>query len=159
MKPRRAIEELEFVPPDVAGVLERMAALTAAGDGWLNLLPGLDDEVEEPPRTVFTALFGAPQPPATMCTWIPGRDGGGPTVGVAHPRGRHAARQLGERSVPVPGDWRVTQDHGRRGLVVRPPPGTSDGLVLDWMLRAGAALAVMPLTGTWQARVHLPVGP
>ncbi|MGH9086730.1 MAG: hypothetical protein ACRDYZ_01225 [Acidimicrobiales bacterium] len=147
------------MPPEVGDVLASMATLAAAADGWVNLLPGVpEEEVEEAPRSVFTALFGPPQPPATMGTWVPKRRGHGPTVGISHPRGRHAVRQLAELGVPVPGGWRVRQDHGRRGLVVEPLPGATDAEVLDWMLQAGRALAVMPLTGRWLAQVHLPLG-
>lgn len=157
MRSRRSVEEIEFVPPDVDAVLARMAKLSDAGDGWINLLPGVpEEEVEEPPRSVFTALFGTPEPPVSMCTWVPGRNGEAPTVGISHPRGRLAARQLAALGVPVPDQWRVRQDHGRRGLVVRPPSGIPHADVLDWMLRAGRALAVMPLTASWLARVHLP---
>lgn len=159
MRRRRPIEELEFVPPEVGEVLAAMAALDGAGDGWINVLPGVpEEEVEEAPRTAFTALFGAPQPPATMGTWVPGRPGQGPSVGISHPRGRSAARQLAELGVPVPEGWRVRQDHPRRGLVVVASPGVAHEVVLDWVLRATRALAVMPLTGRWQARVHLPPG-
>ncbi len=138
-----------------------MGALSAAHDGWINLLPGVpEEEVEPPSRGVFSALFGTAQPPVTMCTWMPaggGRGGAGEqTVGILHPRGRHVAAQLAELGVAVPSSWRVGQDHARRGLIVHPLPDASLHEVLDWTLRAGAALAVVPLTGMWQARVFLP---
>lgn len=137
-----------------------MRALAEAHDGWINLLPGVpEEEAERPPRGVFSALFGSAQPPVSMCTWMPAAAGGGAaeqSVGIMHPRGRHAAAQLAELGVPVPSGWRVSQDHARRGLIVHPPADGSPVEVLDWTLRAGAALAVVPLTGMWQARVFLP---
>lgn len=158
MRHRRTVEELEFVPPQVDAVVARMDLLAAAGDGWLNLLPGVpEDAVEEPPRTVFTALFGAVTPPVTMCTYVPGRRGSAATVGISHAHGRFAARQLAELGAPIPTGWTVRQDHARRGLVVRLPPTAEHAAVLDWMLRAGRALAMVPLTGSWLARVHLPL--
>ncbi len=161
MAARRSVEELEFRPPTTAAVLDWMRALSEAHDGWMNLLPGVpEDEVEPPSRGVFSALFGTAQPPVSMCTWMPAGGGRGGTgvqsVGILHPRGRRAAPQLAELGVPVPSGWRVRQDHSRRGLIVHPPAGASTPEVLDWMLRAGTALAVAPLTGTWQARVFLP---
>jgi hypothetical protein len=159
MSSRRPVEAIEFVPPETGPVLAAMSVLAAAGDGWVNLLPGVPEEaVDKPPRTVFSAFFGSAEPPVTMCTWVPGRRGEGPTVGVVHPRGRGAVRQLAELGAPVPPGWRVRQDHARRGLVVRPPAGTPDRVVLEWLLRAGEVLAMVPLTGSWQARVHLPLG-
>ncbi len=158
------VEELEFRPPTTGPVLDRMRALIEAHDGWLNLLPGVPEEEAEPPsQGIFSALFGNAQPPVSMCTWMP--EGGGrgvpgeQTVGVLHPRGRHAVAQLAELGAPVPSSWRVSQDHSRRGLIVHPLPGASPPEVLDWMLRAGAVLAVVPLTGMWQARFFLPRTP
>lgn len=157
MSRRRPVEELEFVPPLVEAVLARMDRLAAAGDGWINLLPGVpDEEIEEPIRSPFTAIFGSATPPVTMCTWVPGSRGNSPTVGISHPRGRFAARQLAELGVPVPGGWDIRQDHGRRGVVLRPPPSTAHAVVLGWMIDAGRVLALVPLTGSWAARIHLP---
>lgn len=158
-RPTRQIEELELDPYDTGAVLDWMQRLRKAGDGWVNLLPGVPgDEVEEPPRSIFSALFGTAQPPVIMATWSPprGRTGDHANVGIMHPRGRFAVRQLGSAGVHVPPGWRVRQDHGRHGLVVEPPAGTPDHLVLDWTFRAAAALTMVPLTGRWQARVYLP---
>jgi hypothetical protein len=161
MATRRPVEELEFLPPTAVRVLDRMRALAQAHDGWINFLPGVPEyEVEPPSQGVFSALFGTAQPPVTMCTWMPAGSGRGGTaeqrIGILHPRGRRAASQLRELGVPVPSSWRVSQDHAKRGLIVHPLPGVSLSEVLDWTLRAGAALAVAPLTGTWQAQVFLP---
>jgi hypothetical protein len=155
------MEQFEFAPPATSEVLERMRALSAAHDGWINLLPGVpDDEVEPPQQGVLSAIFTSPVEPVSMCTWMPAPDDRGEErIGILHPRGRYAARQLAELGVPVPAGWRVTQDHARRGLIVHPPRSTSAAQVLDWMLRAGAALTLVTLTGTWQARVYLPKAP
>jgi hypothetical protein len=158
---RRRTEQFEFRPPTTAEVLERMRALSAVHDGWINLLPGVPEEEAEPPaRGIFAALFGGAQAPVSMCTWMPGtisRGGAGePSVGILHPRGRRAVARLAELGAPVPPGWRVTQDHARRGLIVRPGASAPLADVLDWTLRAGDALAAVPLTGTWQARVFLP---
>lgn len=161
MSTRRRVEELEFRPPTTAAVLDRMRALAEAHDGWINFLPGVpEDEVEPPSRGVFSAVFGTAQPPVSMCTWMPAGSGSGGAgdqrIGILHPRGRRAASQLAQLGVPVPSSWRVSQDHSSRGLIVHPLTGASLSEVLGWTLGAGAALAVAPLTGTWQARVYLP---
>ncbi len=164
MPSRRPVEQFEFRPPTTAVVVDRMRVLSEAGDGWLNLLPGVPEEEAEPARSgVLSTLFGTARPPVSMCTWMPAASGrrgtGEQSIGILHPRGRRAAAQLAELGVPVPSSWRVSQDHARRGLIVHPLPGASPIEVLDWTLRAGAALAGVPLTGTWQARVFLPVPP
>lgn len=158
---RRRVEQFEFRPPTSAEVLDWMGILTRAHDGWINLLPGVpEEEVEAPTRSVFSALFGTAQPAVSMCTWMPPGEVRGTateqTIGILHPRGRFAASQLAELGVPVPSSWRVSQDHAKRGLIIHAPAGAPGHEVLDWMLRAGAVLAVIPLTGTWQARVFQP---
>jgi len=157
----RQVEELEFVPLDAQPVLDRMDRLAKARDGWINLMPGVREEVDDSPRpSFFSALFGSAQPPVTMCTWMPPRGGRHPgdevTVGIMHPRGRYATRQLNDLGVSLPPGWRVRQDHPRRGLVVLVPDVAAHAAVLDWTLRAGAALTSMDLTGSWKARVYLP---
>ncbi|HVX22709.1 MAG TPA: hypothetical protein VHB02_15275 [Acidimicrobiales bacterium] len=165
----RRVQEVEFVPAQPQPVLDWMGRLARARDGWINLMPGVVDagadagaaEGGDPPRpSFFSSLFGSAQPPVTMCTWMPPRGGRHPgdevTVGIMHPRGRYAVRQLAERGVGLPPGWRVRQDHARRGLVVMAPDVAPDAAVLEWTLRAGAALAAVDLTGSWKARVYLP---
>lgn len=155
------METIEFDPGAPGAVVARMDELTSAGEGWINLMPGVpEEEVEEPPRGVFSALFGTAQAPVSMGTWMPaagGRRSGEETVGIMHPRGRRAVDELASAGVMVPAGWRVGQDHPRRGLIVHPPVGTPHVEVLAWALRAGAVLAVVPLTGSWEARVYLPL--
>lgn len=157
------MEELEFRPEDTAAVVERMAALSTAEDGWINLVPGVpdDDETEDLARpSAFGALLGSAQSPLTMGTWMPARHGRRPrevTLGIMHPRGRRAVQQLADMGIPLPGGWRVRQDHNRRGLIVFPPDSASHADVLSWALRAGAALATTELTGSWQARIYEPL--
>ncbi len=162
---RRPTETIEFGPADVSGVVDRMDRLAAAGDGWVNFLPGMPEgEAEQPSRGFLGALFSATQAPASMATWMPAggarrstASGSEQTVGLLHPRGRAAVARLASAGVAVPAGWRVGQDHARRGLIVHPPSGAPPGDVVSWTLRAGEALAAGPLTGRWQARVYLPL--
>lgn len=149
-----------FVPDSVAPVLECMDRLASAHDGWINFLPGVPEEAgEERSGGMFSALFGTAQPPVSMSTWMPaaaGHRSGEETIGIMHPRGANAAAQLATMGIPVPSTWRVRQDHVRRGMIVHPLPGAPHAEVLGWTLRAGAALTVVPLTGSWQAKIFLP---
>jgi hypothetical protein len=156
------VEELEFGPDDTSAVVERMVSLTAAEDGWINLLPGVpDDESEELARpSALSSLLGSAQSPLTMSTWMPARHGRRArdvTLGIMHSRGRRAVQQLAAMGIPLPEGWRVRQDHNRRGLIVFPSESTPHADVLSWALRAGAALATTPLTGSWQARIYEPL--
>lgn len=160
----REIERFEFVPEAPERVLEWMDRLSAAADGWINLMPGVDEAEAEQTTApgAFAALFGPSQASVTMCTWLAARrgrrSGERPTVGIVHPRGRFAVRQLAALGVALPDGWVVSQDHARRGLIVVAPPDAAHAVVLTWALDAGAALAMVPLTGTWQAEVHQPAG-
>lgn len=159
----RHVEEIEFYPGDAGRVVAEMARLAEAHDGWVNLLPGVvDDDVAGPGKpSVFSTLFGGSAAPVTMVTWIPPKPTrrGGPgeaTVGIMHPRGRYAARLLASMGIGLPQGWRVRQDHNRRGLIVLAPASAPVAEVLDWALRAGAALSTVELSGSWQARVFEP---
>jgi hypothetical protein len=157
----RETREIEFSPADTTPVVNEMALLAGAGDGWINLLPGVPEDEQPPPPSLLGSILGAAPSPVTMCTWMPpghGRKRGVEevTIGIMHPRGRHAVAQLAEMGIALPEGWRVRQDHARRGLIVLAPQDTAHAQVLDWTLAAGAALALTSLTGSWQARVFLP---
>jgi hypothetical protein len=158
---RRQTETIEFVPPDLAAVSAHLQALVDAGEGWINLLPGVDVE-EEPtmaPSGLF-GLFGNRQAPVTMGTLMPAkrerRATEGVTVGLLHPTGARAVARLAEADVTLPPGWVLRQDHARRGLVLRAPLGAPPEQVISWAVRAGTALCREEMTGRWQAVVYLP---
>jgi hypothetical protein len=147
-------ELVDFRTDDRTAVLARMDELAAAGRGWINLSPALDEDEEPPPRSSTFGLFSGRGPDVPLCTWVPGT----PTeIGIQHGAGPKVSRILRDLREPVPDHWRVTQDHSRRGLVAAVPEGTSNEEMLDWMLRAGAALAAdLKLAGWWRAAVYRP---
>ena len=146
-------EQIDFTTDDRVTVLARMDQLAESGKGWINLSPALDeDEEPPPPRSSTFGLFSGRGPDVPLCTWVPGT----PTqVGVQHGAGTKAVDVLRNLGEPVPDGWRITQDHSRRGLVVLIPDGTSNEQVLDWLLRAGTALAAhLKLAGWWRAAIY-----
>jgi hypothetical protein len=157
---RRETRTIEFTPPDLGGVGEELAALGEAGDGWVNLMPGLvDDAAVNPPAGLF-AFFGTRQPPVTMATVMPARldkrNAEGMSVGLMHPTGGRAIARLAEDGVAVPRGWVVRQDHPRRGLVLRTAPDTVPADIVTWCVQAGTALCMVDMTGQWRAVVYLP---
>ncbi len=158
---RRETKTMEFTPPDTAGVAGALSQLREAGSGWVNLLPGIDEDAVDvdPPAGLF-AFFGNRAPPVTMATIMPPkRDRGGTeglTVGLMHPTGAKAVTRLAEVGVVVPEGWVVRQDHVRRGLVLRTPVGALESDVVTWCVRAGTALCRAEMTGRWRAVVYLP---
>jgi hypothetical protein len=155
-----APEYLEFEPDARAEVVARMEAI--AGDragrgGWINLHPAVDDDTEVPEGSSLFGLFSATGPAVPICTWMPGRWRGDTrdpvSIGVQHAAGPRAVARLGALGVDVPEGWRVRQDHPRRGLVILVPADQDEDSTLRWLLRAGAALSAVALTGTWRADV------
>jgi hypothetical protein len=159
---RRDVDTFEFTPPDFDRVTGYLHHLTEAGQGWINLMPGV--EIDEDQRTTVPsglgALFSGRQPPVTMGTLMPARPTkratDGVTVGLLHPTGSKAAARLAAAGVPVPPGWLVRQDHARRGLVVLARHGAPPTEVISWALAAGTALCREEMTGQWQAVVYLP---
>jgi hypothetical protein len=161
VRTRRQTQVIEFRPPAIERVTDALARLRAAGDGWVNLLPGVDEDVAAPePQAGLFAFFGNRAAPVTMATVIPAkkdrRQLEGVSVGLMHPTGARAVARLAEAGVTIPTGWVVRQDHARRGLVLRTPVDAPETEIVDWCVRAGTALCRVDLTGEWQAVVYLP---
>jgi len=159
---KRDVDRFEFTPPAFDRVTGYLRHLTEAGQGWINLLPGVEldeDERQTMPPGLFS-LFSNRQPPVTMCTLMPARPSrrafDGVTVGVLHPTGGKAVARLAAAGVAVPEGWLLRQDHPRRGLVLLARHGASQVDVITWAVRAGTALCRKEMTGDWQAVVYLP---
>jgi hypothetical protein len=157
---RRQVERFEFNPTDAGAVLDAMATISQAADGWINLLPGIDEDAAPPTSTGITALLAPRVPGSLMGTWAPetdtrrGREGA--KIGLLHTAGRFAARQLAALGLPLPDGWIVRQDNPRRGLIVLAAVNASNKEVLDWMIAAGTALCGLETSGMWRADVYLP---
>ena len=161
MSDKRQKKTIEFTPPDVAAVAYELGGLRSAGSGWINLMPGIDEDASDVhPRAGLFAFFGNNAAPVTMTTVMPPKadrsDTEGVTVGIMHPTGGHAVARLAEAGVSVPDGWVTRQDHARRGLLLRTPAGVVDEDVIGWSVRAGAALCRAEMTGRWRAVVYLP---
>ena len=161
MSSRRETMTIEFTPPDVAGVADALAKLRHAGGGWMNLLPGIDEDTVDPePQAGLFAFFGNRAPPVSMATVMPAkpdrRDREGMTVGLMHPTGAKAVARLAEAGIALPDGWVLRQDHVRRGLVARTTVDADEAAVVEWCVRAGTALCRAEMTGRWRAVVYLP---
>jgi hypothetical protein len=158
---RRQSRTIEFRPPELTEVADALAPLRDAGSGWINLLPGVEEEAADPRTSAgLFAFFGNRAAPVSMGTVMPPpkerRAREGVTVGIMHPTGAKAIARLAESGVPLPEGWVVRQDHARRGLLVRTPPEAANADILSWSVRAGAALCRADMTGEWRAVVYLP---
>ena len=150
---------IEFREDERLPVVEEMEAMAAAGSGWLNVTPGLDMDMPPPPQSGLSRLLGSRGPTVPLGTWMPASGRDPSTVGIEHGEGPQIARRLADLGSPVPDDWRVLQDHPKRGLVVAvPTAAAADQLdeVLGWLLRATASLCSWPRTGEWRAACYQP---
>lgn len=147
---------IEFEESQRDAVVKRMAAMTEARQGWINLTPGLDVDYPPQPRSGLGGLFSARGPAVPLGTWsAPDRNGRDPaTIGIQHGQGPRVLDQLDEAGLGLPAGWRRLQDHPKRGLVCAVPashdPAELDA-VLDWLLRATGWLCPLPRTGEWRA--------
>jgi hypothetical protein len=156
----RTPELVEFRPEDssaVAEIARVMAELTAAQKGWINLYPGIHPDDEPPTPSILGSLFSGTGPSVPVCTWVAPQatqKPPHPELGILHKSGPKAVRTLAADGITVPDQWRVLADHPRRGLVIAVQPDSPHREVLDWLMRAGAALTRIPLTGSWQAAIN-----
>lgn len=164
-----AREVLEFTTTDPSPALTEMNAIARVRNGWVNVRPRpVDDPAEfmtefaSDPVASPLGIFGRRRPITLEGTWVPGRMGrNGPdpaSVGLEHPAGRFAVRQLRDGGSPVPEQWKVVNDNTRRGLVLSVPAGddVEDDCehILTWLLAAASVLAPAQVNGRWQAEVH-----
>jgi hypothetical protein len=145
---------------DLDAVVDAMDELADAGRGWINLVPEHVDRhelaaVRSVPGMIFGRLGGrgAPDPKVTWTAPELRRKRVEPAqLGIEHPAGPKARRQLDEAGHGVPSGWVVTQDHPLRGLVVVPAAGVGHAEVVRWGLGAASVLAGGGLE-VWQAQV------
>ena len=158
---RRETRTIEFRLPDVEPVADALSRLREAGEGWVNLQPGIvEGAVDADPPSGLFAFLGTRQPPVTMATVMPAKKSRaatqGMSVGLMHPTGPKAIARLAGAGITVPEGWAVGQDHARRGLVLRTAVGARSDDVVTWCVRAGTELCRADMTGEWRAVVYLP---
>ncbi|MDQ4096429.1 MAG: hypothetical protein M3144_00970 [Actinomycetota bacterium] len=153
-------EYVEFTEGSADEVLDRMARLAAAQQGWMNFEPAVDVDDLPPPRSPLFGLLSGRGPDVPLATWAAGTAPKGrgrpepPTIGLLHPAGARARAALAEQGHPVPDGWVVLQDFSKKGLVVAVPPAVAHADVVAWLLRAARLLSAVPLTGQWRAAVY-----
>ena len=145
------------MPPDNIKLYDLFEELARTRRGWINLQPVIDPDDEVPEPGLIGGIFSTVGPALPVCTWFPGKNRSGTiepdSVGILHPRGQLLAKQLGDFNLELPTGARVTQDHPRRGMVLRIPVGYDLRKLADWLILVGQTLAVVPLTATWEAKV------
>ncbi|HEY4376077.1 MAG TPA: hypothetical protein VGM93_02920 [Acidimicrobiales bacterium] len=155
MRPGPA-EERAFTEDDLTPLVAKMDGLAAAGRGWINLLPEVEDDSMVPVSGGLFAIFTARGPAIPMATWTPAPADkpGRVTFGVEHGSGPQALARLTESQLGLRPGWFKVSDHPKRGLVVTAPATDANDDVLWWLLAAVHALSTTPLTGDWLGRIY-----
>lgn len=134
-----------------------MERLEPTHQGWINIQPGVPDQVLERPPTSLSMFHRRPRE-LTLATWTPGgvrrRGPEAPMVGIQHGRPDRVRTILAPAGLGVPAGWRVLWDRPAAGLVARLPQGAEHAEVLAWLLRAVELVSPVPVVGTWRALVH-----
>ena len=137
---------------------ERIDALTAAGRGWINVLPEIPEDVPVPPTPTAFAVFSKRGPVVPLATWtaptVSGRHGEPAQIGVHHGLARGVAKRLAGTPAAIPARWRVVQDHPRRGLVIAVPGDASSMQLAEWIFAALAELCIPPRTQFFEMFVY-----
>jgi hypothetical protein len=148
-------EEIPFEEGDLAPVVAAIDGLTERRDGWINLVPEIEEEHRPDPRTFAAWVFAARGEPVPMITWTPAiRVGGRATVGLAHGAGPRGIARLADAGLTLPPGWIKVTDHARRGIVVTVPDGADRSDAVHWFLTAAHVLCAAPLTGSWLALAY-----
>lgn len=148
MTPDEVVEFPASTPRPAIDLLERLRTL---GRGWLNLHPGVPDDLIIPDQSGLFGVFSGKGPYVPVCTWMPAGKRDPEQVGLRHASGAKVTVRLREQGQAVPAQWLVTQDHPRRGLVASLPTGVPASQVIEWLLAVAPLVSVAPLTGWWQA--------
>lgn len=151
--------EILFRRDDLAEVLGKMGEIAEAtrdskAHSWMNLKPWFDEDdndmVWDPP---LRKLFSARGPHVPFATWVPAHRKRNRTepmvIGLTHPRGRYAVRQLAADGLQMPDTWHVRQDHSRRGIVIACDLDASCSEALEFLLDASVLLSGVELDGRW----------
>ncbi len=142
--------------------MERISAahqniIVSAAKSWVNVRPYFGPQYDadmkwEPP---LRRLFSARGPFVPHATWVPAhtrKRGVEPAaIGLSHPKGPSAIRQLAEGGVVIPSDWLVRQDHSRRGIVIEVGADSTCEQALLFLLDASEELSGVNLPGDWVA--------
>jgi hypothetical protein len=147
---------LEFSDDDLTEVVDALRSMRV-GD-WANIEPyvdqaELDDLRARSPHPIVRAFqkAGAPIPLGTVARTAPGL-----SIGLEHGHGARALPFLREHDLAKPDDWKLKQDHPRRGLVFEVPATTDLEAAVRWILRAAKLLGAVRVGREWTALVCRP---
>jgi hypothetical protein len=91
---------------------------------------------------------GAPIPLGTIA-----RTGAVLSVGLEHPHAARAIPFLRDNGVVTPREWKIKQDHPRRGIVLEVASDVAPVALVQWILGSARLLSKARIDRNWTALV------
>jgi len=127
----------------------------AAGRGWCNLSPDVEEEVADMKVNYFGLRLNKGVVVASYVTALPRRGVAQPsTLGVLHSRSRLGKERIELLLAGAP--FVIRQDHNTRGLLLDVPVDTPAPQVLGVMCTFTESLCDYDFTGSWTLSRFLP---
>lgn len=145
-------ERFTFRRDDPTVLVDLVARIVAAGRGWVNASPVLDDA---PPAARNPASWFSGRGPAVpTATFVASRPPRPHSLGIEHGSGGHAVTRLADGGVALPPGARRRQDHPRRGLVIEVPADADAAVIVRFLLDAATLLSVVRTDERWEATCY-----
>ena len=123
---RRQFRTLKFSPTTVGPVVELMNRYRYTSDSifWFNIEPDVDERSIHT-GSIFWKAFSSRGPRIPQFTWTSATDRKGnyqpSEIGLTHPTGIAVLERIKSFQINIPDEWRLIQDHPKRGIVFQLP--------------------------------------
>ncbi|MEC7715270.1 MAG: hypothetical protein VYC14_04900 [Actinomycetota bacterium] len=123
---RTQFRTLKFSPTTVGPVVELMNRYRYTSDSifWFNIEPDVDERSIHT-GSIFWKAFSSRGPRIPQFTWTSATDRKGnyqpSEIGLTHPTGIAVLERIKSFQINIPDEWRLIQDHPKRGIVFQLP--------------------------------------
>ena len=123
---RAQFRTLKFSPTTVGPVVELMNRYRYTSDFifWFNIEPDVDERSIHT-GSIFWKAFSSRGPRIPQFTWTSATDRKGnyqpSEIGLTHPTGIAVLERIKSFQINIPDEWRLIQDHPKRGIVFQLP--------------------------------------
>ena len=123
---RTQFRTLKFSPTTVGPVVELMNRYIYTSDSifWFNIEPDVDERSIHTGSILWKA-FSSRGPRIPQFTWTSATDRKGnyqpSEIGLTHPTGIAVLERIKGFQINIPDEWRLIQDHPKRGIVFQLP--------------------------------------
>lgn len=137
----------------VADKMDGLAKRTE-GNAWVTIEPDVDNR-QVPTGSALWKVFSGRGPVIPSASWVPvlgeRQDTHFHEFGISHGTGGGAIERLERNGVQLPDNWRIAQDHKKRGIVLGIPPSDPASVAVDFAMRAITLLAPFAFSDAFAA--------